>query len=112
VTSTGASSCHPASSASLRAWYPRPPTNPSAAPPLADPGGYGLGIFQLTLRQTGTVWYYEGQAFGAWVLYFYFPRSGIIIALAANDPTDNDDLQATAISVYQTLQKAGAVHTG
>jgi D-alanyl-D-alanine carboxypeptidase len=78
---------------------------------LADPGGYGLGIFQLTLRQTGTVWYYEGQAFGARVLYFYFPRSGIIIALAANSSTDNDDLQATAISVYQTLQKAGAVHS-
>jgi D-alanyl-D-alanine carboxypeptidase len=79
---------------------------------LADPGGYGLGIFQLTIRQTGTVWYYEGQAFGARVLYFYFPHSGIIIALAANSSTFNDDLQATAISVYQTLQKAGATHTG
>ncbi len=45
------------------------------------------------------------------VLYFYFPRCGIIIALAANSSTDNDDLQATAISVYQTLQKAGAVRT-
>ncbi len=40
------------------------------------------------------------------------PRSGVIIALAANSSTDNDDLLATAISAYQTLQKAGAVHTG
>ena len=78
---------------------------------LADPGGYGLGVYQLTIRQTGTVWYYEGQAFGARVLYFYFPHSGIIVALAANSSTDNDDLLATAVSVYQTLQKAGAVRT-
>jgi hypothetical protein len=43
-------------------------------------------------------------------VHFYFPRSGIIIALATNsatDPNTNDDLQATAIAVYQTLQKAG-----
>jgi D-alanyl-D-alanine carboxypeptidase len=79
---------------------------------LADPGGYGLGIYQLTLRQTGTVWYYEGQAFGARVLYFYFPHSGAIVALAVNSSTMNDDLPATAISVYRTLQKAGAVNPG
>ena len=85
---------------------------PIATTTLADPGGYGLGVFQLTLPQTGTVWYYEGQAFGARVLYFYFPHSGLIIALAANSSTDNDDLQATALSVDQTLRKAGAVRAG
>jgi D-alanyl-D-alanine carboxypeptidase len=79
---------------------------------LADPGGYGLGIYQLTLRQTGTVWYYEGQAFGARVLYFYFPRSGMIVALAVNSSTGNDNLPATALSVYRTLQQAGAAETG
>jgi hypothetical protein len=39
---------------------------------------------------------------------FYFPRSGLIIALAVNSSVDNnnDGLFATAVSVYQTLQKA------
>ena len=48
-------------------------------------------------------------------MHFFFPRSGIIIALAANSATDpdptNDNLQATAIAVYRTLLKAGAAHT-
>jgi len=36
-------------------------------------------------------------------------HSGIIIALAVNSSTDaaNDELGALAVSVYQTLQKAG-----
>jgi hypothetical protein len=49
-------------------------------------------------------------------VHFYFPRSGIIIiALAVNsatDPNTNDDLQATVIAVYQTLQKAGVARAG
>jgi hypothetical protein len=42
------------------------------------------------------------------------PRSGIIIALAVNGATaaNNDDRGALAGSVYQTLQKADAVHAG
>ena len=48
------------------------------------------------------------------VVHFYFPSSGIIIALAVNsatDPNTNDDLQATAIAVHQTLVKTGAAHS-
>jgi D-alanyl-D-alanine carboxypeptidase len=85
---------------------------PIRATTPADPG-FGLGVFQITTPATGTAWYYEGGTLGYRVVHFYFPRSGIIIALAANsatDPNTNDDLQATAIAVYQTLQKAGAVH--
>jgi D-alanyl-D-alanine carboxypeptidase len=80
---------------------------------LADFSGFGLGIFQITTRPTGTAWYYEGGTLGYRVVHLYFPRSGIIIAVAANSATDistNDDLLATAIAVYQTLQKQGAVH--
>jgi D-alanyl-D-alanine carboxypeptidase len=79
---------------------------------LADPAGYGLGIFQLTNAQTGTVWYYEGQAFGARVINMYFPGSGMIIALAVNSSTDNDDLGDLAVSVYQALQQAGGAGAG
>jgi D-alanyl-D-alanine carboxypeptidase len=81
---------------------------------LADPAGYGLGVAQSTTRQSGTIWYYEGGSFGNRVMHLYFPRSGMIITLAANsavDPAD-DDLGDLAGSVYQALLKAGAVHTG
>ena len=57
----------------------------------------------------------EGGTLGYRVVHFYFPRSGIIIALAVNsatDPNTNDDLQLTAIAVYQTLLKAGVAHSG
>ena len=36
----------------------------------------------------------------------------MIIALAVNSATGNDDLADLAGSVHQTLQNAGAVHTG
>jgi len=77
--------------------------------------GFGLGVFQITTPSTGTAWYYEGGTLGYRVVHFYFPRSGIIIALAVNsatDPNTNDDLQLTAIAVYQTLLKAGVAHSG
>ncbi len=80
----------------------------------ADPG-FGLGVFQITTPSTGTAWYYEGGTLGYRVVHFYFPRSGIDIAVATNSSTElgvDDDLQATAIAVYQTLQKAGAAHAG
>lgn len=80
---------------------------------LADPLGYGLGVAQgIFPGPTGNFWYYEGQAFGARVLHMYFPRSGMIIAVAANSSTFNDHLGDLAGSVYQTLQKAGAAGTG
>jgi len=76
----------------------------------ADPAGYGLGVQQVFNPQTGIFWAYEGQAFGARVIHYYFPRSGIIIiAVAANSSTSNDDLSDLAGSVYQTLQHAGAI---
>jgi D-alanyl-D-alanine carboxypeptidase len=83
---------------------------PIARTTPADPFGYGLGVQQQTSPQTGIFWDYEGQAFGARVMHLYFPRPGIIIAVAANSSTiTNDDLSDLAGSVYQTLQRAGAI---
>ena len=61
-----------------------------------------------------TVWWYRGGTLGYRLVHVYFPRSGLIIALATNSSVNNsdDDLFNTAMSVYQTLQKAGAAHTG
>jgi D-alanyl-D-alanine carboxypeptidase len=88
---------------------------PIATTTPADPVGYGLGVSQLTTPPTGTVWWYEGSALGFRVLHLYFPGSGLIIALAANsrtDPDPADQLLDLAATVYETLQKAGAVPTG
>jgi len=89
-------------------------TNYVLAQPLAmttpaTPLGYGLGVIQETSPPFGTVWAYEGDTLGFRVLHLYFPRSGLIIALAANSQpiSDQDDLFTLAASVYQALQKAG-----
>jgi D-alanyl-D-alanine carboxypeptidase len=74
-----------------------------------------LGVVQQFAAQPiGTVWAYEGETFGYRVEHIYFPRNGMIIALAVNSAVDqaNDDMGALAGPVYQTLQEAGAVHTG
>jgi D-alanyl-D-alanine carboxypeptidase len=76
---------------------------------LSDPGGYGLGVSQATTKLTGTVWQYEGETLGYRVVHVYNPRTGLIIALAANSTPTTDDLSALLISVYQTLKKAGAL---
>jgi D-alanyl-D-alanine carboxypeptidase len=76
----------------------------------ADPRGYGLGVEQQFSQQTGIFWTYEGQAFGARVIHLYFPRTGMLIAVAANSSTiTNDDLPDLVSTVYQTLQRAGAI---
>jgi D-alanyl-D-alanine carboxypeptidase len=75
----------------------------------ADPAGYGLGIQQVFNPQTGIIWDYEGQAFGARVIHLYFPSTGLLIAVAANSSTITDDLSGLAGAVYQTLQHAGAI---
>ena len=78
----------------------------------ASPVGYGLGVQQTFNPQTGIIWDYEGQAFGARVLHLYLPRTGLLIAVAANSSATNDDLSDLSGAVYQTLHKAGAAHTG
>jgi D-alanyl-D-alanine carboxypeptidase len=82
--------------------------NPIHHTTTADPNGYALGVTQLTYKPIGTVWWYRGGTLGYRFEHFYFPRSGLIIALAVNSSVDNnnDGLFATAVSVYQTLQKA------
>jgi D-alanyl-D-alanine carboxypeptidase len=83
---------------------------PIARTTPADPSGYGLGVQQQTSPQTGIFWDYEGQAFGARVMHLYFPRPGIIIAVAANSSAiTSDELSDLAGSVYQALQRAGAI---
>jgi D-alanyl-D-alanine carboxypeptidase len=82
---------------------------PIAGTTPAVPLGYGLGVIQMTSPPFGTVWAYEGETLGFRVLHLYFPRSGLIIALAANSQPvpDQDDLLTLAASVYHAWQEAG-----
>ncbi|MGH3258741.1 MAG: serine hydrolase domain-containing protein [Streptosporangiaceae bacterium] len=81
---------------------------PIAGTTQATPLGYGLGVIEQTVAPFGTVWAYEGDTIGYRVLHLYFPRSGLIVALAANSSPapGRDDLFTLAGSVYQALQKA------
>jgi D-alanyl-D-alanine carboxypeptidase len=72
-----------------------------------DPQGYGLGVVQETLG-IGTVWAYEGGTLGYRVLHLYFPRTGLILAIAVNSSADADTLPGLAESVYQILKENGA----
>lgn len=75
-----------------------------------DPQGYGLGVVQESLG-IGTVWAYEGETLGYRALHLYFPRTGLILAIAVNSSADADTLPGLAETVYQTLQDNGAAGT-
>lgn len=92
---------------STRTGLPIPTTTPG------DPEGYGLGVSQADFALLGKVWLYEGGTYGFRVLHIYLPRSGTLIALAANSAVGRaDQLSALLTSVYQTLETAGAVRSG
>jgi D-alanyl-D-alanine carboxypeptidase len=100
----------------LRTAPAAPPAAPARIPGIRDhrqthPPHHPRGPVRLrarrhaqTTRQTGTIWDYEGETFVYEVVHYYFPRSGMIIALAVNSATGNDDIADLAGSVYQTLE--------
>jgi D-alanyl-D-alanine carboxypeptidase len=71
-----------------------------------DPGGFGLGVAQLT-DALGTFWFYEGQTLGFRFLHAYFPESGLVVALGLNSSPDEDQIGVLATSVYDTLVAHG-----
>ncbi|HEY1681450.1 MAG TPA: serine hydrolase domain-containing protein [Candidatus Tumulicola sp.] len=83
--------------------------HPIAKTTLQDSGGFGLGVGQTTTAQMGTVWSYEGSTFGYRVLHFYFPRQDAVIAFGLNSDPDHKEDHAgkLALSLYETLHKAG-----
>ncbi|WP_381802894.1 serine hydrolase domain-containing protein [Streptomyces niveus] len=69
-----------------------------------DPVGFGLGVVKYAHPVAGTVWFYEGATFGSRVLHMYFPKSGMIIAVAVNSAVGEEDtLPDLAGTVYKTL---------
>lgn len=68
-----------------------------------DPLGYGLGVVKYAHPAAGTVWFYEGATLGNRVLHMYFPKSGMVIAVAVNSSVEEDTLPDLAGTVYKTL---------
>jgi D-alanyl-D-alanine carboxypeptidase len=83
---------------------------PIRKPTRISGGGYGLGVIKGLLDGIGPVWNYEGETLGHRVLHIYVPRSGTLIAVAANSsPSDSADQLATLGDVILlTLHDAGA----
>ncbi len=74
---------------------------------LADPLGFGLGVGRSTRASIGSFWYYEGMTLGYRMLYAWFPKTNIVIAVAANSqpPDGGNRLGALLESLYLTLVK-------
>ncbi len=82
---------------------------PIAKTTLDDRQGFGLGVAQLTLPETGTVWFYQGTTFGYRVVHVYFPRQDAVFAFGLNSQPDDKEnqLPQLVLAIYQTLHAAG-----
>jgi D-alanyl-D-alanine carboxypeptidase len=72
-----------------------------------DPVGYGLGVGKELSATLGQFWFYEGETFGFRVLHLYFPRSGVLIDIAVNSSTNNDQLGALGEAISTILHGSG-----
>lgn len=82
---------------------------PIAQTSLTDPGGYGLGVAQVTAEELGTFWTYTGGTWGFRTLHVHLPESELIIAIGMNSRTVDDQTTALVLSVLDTLAEHGVV---
>jgi D-alanyl-D-alanine carboxypeptidase len=75
------------------------------------PKGFGLGVGELYKPGLGTFWYYEGETLGYRMLYAYFPKNDLVIAVGLNSQPNakEDHIGELMFMVYETLHKAGRV---
>jgi D-alanyl-D-alanine carboxypeptidase len=99
----------PAQQAELRSLVSARTGRPIRHTTPSDPQGFGLGIAQLTDPAVGRVWFYEGETLAFRALHVYFPRSGLIFAVALNSQPTVDGIGELVGSVYGTLLADGAV---
>jgi D-alanyl-D-alanine carboxypeptidase len=74
-----------------------------------DPSGFGLGVAQITAEPVGTFWFYEGGTLGFRTVHLHLPESGVVVALALNSATAEDQIIALALAVHETLVAEGVV---
>jgi D-alanyl-D-alanine carboxypeptidase len=74
-----------------------------------DSRGFGLGVGRDMLPAMGKFWFYEGMTLGYRMIYVWYPKSDVIIALGINsqpNAADNHSQQLVK-AIYQTLHQAG-----
>jgi D-alanyl-D-alanine carboxypeptidase len=86
-------------------------SQPIAKTSPADPRGFGLGVAQMTVPETGTIWFYEGESLGYRMVHFYLPRQDAVVAFGLNSrPIGSEDhVNRLAVSIYTTLHAAGRI---
>lgn len=79
---------------------------PIAAPTLADPAGFGLGVARRIDPRLGSFWFYQGETLGFRAAHIYFPESGLVVAIFANSRTveSKSDLQTLFATIYATIK--------
>jgi D-alanyl-D-alanine carboxypeptidase len=82
---------------------------PIATTTVADPTGFGLGVGQGTRATYGTYWYYQGETLGYRMIYVWFPKSDVVIAVGANSQPTKNHVGSLIDSIWAALHKAGKV---
>jgi D-alanyl-D-alanine carboxypeptidase len=82
---------------------------PIAKTSPSDAHGFGLGVAQVTLPATGTIWFYEGETLGYRMVYVYFSQQDAVLAFGLNSLPDSKDDQSGKLidTIYKTLRGAG-----
>ena len=80
---------------------------PIAKTTLRDANGFGLGVAQITLPQSGTIWWYLGETAGYRMVEIYFPRKDAVIAYGLNSSPDSSEATKLGMTIYKTLHAAG-----
>jgi D-alanyl-D-alanine carboxypeptidase len=76
---------------------------------LADPAGFGLGVGQGTRAKMGTYWYYQGETLGYRMVYVWFPKTDVVMAVGANSQPTTNHIGLLIDSLWGVLHKAGKV---
>ncbi len=84
---------------------------PIASASASDPRGFGLGLAQLWQKETGLIWFYEGETLGYRMTHAYFPKENVIFDVGLNSQPDNnqDDVGKLIVAIYKTLKNAGRI---
>jgi D-alanyl-D-alanine carboxypeptidase len=84
---------------------------PIARTSAGDPRGFGLGVGQAVRPGNGMFWFYQGETLGYRVLYGWFPKDDLVIAVATNSqpPERENHLGALMEQVHALVVKTPEV---
>jgi len=74
-----------------------------------DSRGFGLGVGRDMLPSMGRFWFYEGETLGYRMIYVWYPKSDVVIAVGINSQPNADENHGQQLvqAIYETLHRAG-----